>query len=161
MPIYAYIVLDTYPLGNAALPLAAPQTAPTDSQACRLWMRDCEAAGVVLLVPAIAYYEGVRDLFQRRAVAKIARFQNFCFDPARFVPLSSNDLTEAGKLWGQVRRTGQTTADRHALDGDAILAAQVLNLQLPAGQFIVATRNAAHITRFGLPADTWENIPAH
>lgn len=111
-----------------------------------------------MLVPAIAYYEEVRDLFQRRATAKIARFQNFCLDTNRFVPLASEDLTEAGKLWGQLRRTGQTTSDPHALDGDCILAAQVLGLNLPRDEYVVATRNVKHLTRFGLPADEWENI---
>jgi len=128
------------------------------SERCRQWMEDCEAAGTLLLVPAIAYYEEVRDLYQRQAFAKIARFHNFCFDPARFVPLTIDHLTEAARLWGTLRRQGKPTAADKALDGDAILAAQVLSLNLPAGQFIVATRNVDHITRFGLPADEWQNI---
>ena len=95
---------------------------------------------------------------QKKQRLAIARFQNFCFDPVRFIPLTIDHLTEAANLWGQIRRAGLATAERHALDGDAILAAQVLSLNLPAGQFIVATRNASHLTRFGLPADEWQNI---
>ncbi len=63
-------------------------------------------------------------------------------------------------MWGQLRRTGQATSDPHALDGDCILAAQVLALNLPTGEYVVATRNAKHLTRFGLPADEGENIAA-
>lgn len=158
MPVYPYIVLDSYPLGNSIVPLAKPGTIPTSSELCRQWMEDCQAAGSVLLVPAIAYYEEARELEQRQAMSKLARFEAFCFEPTRFIPLTLDDLKTAARLWGQVRRTGQPTADKHALDGDVILAAQVLNLPLPAGRFIIATRNVSHVTRLGLPAEQWENI---
>jgi predicted nucleic acid-binding protein len=155
---YRFIILDAYPLGNAAVAAARPGVMPTDSQQCRQWMIDCELAGSTLLVPAIAYYEEVREMEQRQASGQIARLQNFCFDPVRFVPLTTSHLTEAAKLWGQVRRDGQPTSDRFALDGDVILAAQVLSLGLPNDQYIVATRNAKHLIRFGLPADEWQKI---
>jgi hypothetical protein len=111
-----------------------------------------------MLVPAIAYYEELREFERRQAVHKIERFQAYCFQPGRLIPLTTAHLETAARLWGQMRRAGTPTADDKALDGDAILAAQVLSLNLPAGQFIVATHNAAHITRFGLPADEWQNI---
>jgi len=119
------------------------------------WFR---SAGSVLLVPAIAYYEEVREMEMRQASRQISRLQNFYFDPARFIPLTTDHLTHAAALWGQARRQGQPTSDRHALDGDVILAAQVLSLGLPSGQFIVATRNVQHLVRFGLPAEEWQNI---
>ena len=131
MPHYQYIVLDSYPLGNSVMPLAKPGDLPSHSEACRQWMEDCQAAGTTFIVPAIAYYEEVRELYQRQAFSKIVRFQKFCFEPDRFIPLTLEHLTEAGRLWGQLRRTGQTTSDPHALDGDCILAAQVLALNLP------------------------------
>lgn len=158
MSTYQTIVLDTYPLSNGAIPLARPGANTTESERCRQWMFDCEAAGIGLLVPAIAYYEGVRELYQRQATAKIVRFQRYCFNPTRFVPITPEHLTEAGRLWGQMRRTGKATSDPHALDGDCILAAQVLSLNLPEGEFVVATRNVKHLARFGLPADEWENL---
>ncbi len=151
---YSFIVLDAYPLGNAAVPPASPGAPPTSSQECRQWMIDCERAGSVLLVPAIAYYEEVRETKQRQA----ARLQQFCFDPARFIPLTTAHLTDAAELWGQVRRSGQPTSGRHALDGDVLLAAQVLSLGLSPTQYIVATRNVQHLIRFGLPAEEWQNI---
>lgn len=158
MARYPFIILDAYPLGNAAIAPARPGTPPTSSQQCRQWMTDCERAGSVLLVPAIAYYEEVREMEMRQAVRQIARLQNFCFDPARFIPLTTDHLTEAAKIWGHFRRQGQPTADRHALDGDALLAAQVLSLGLSLSQYRVATRNAPHLSRLGLPAEEWENL---
>ena len=155
---YAFIVLDAYPLGNAALSPARSGDSPTPSQQCRQWMMDCERAGSVLLIPAIAYYEEVREMEMRQAARQIARLQSFCFDPARFIPLTTNHLTAAARLWGQVRRQGQPTSDRHALDGDVILAPQVLSLGLPISQYVVATRNVQHLVRFGLPAEEWQNI---
>jgi len=158
MAAYPFIFLDAYPLGNIAVAPALGGAAPTSSQDCRQWMVDCEASGSVLLVPAIAYYEEVREMEMRQASRQISRLQNFCFDPARFIPLTTDHLTQAAALWGQARRQGQPTSDRHALDGDVILAAQVLSLGLPSGQFIVATRNVQHLVRFGLPAEEWQNI---
>ncbi len=158
MAAYPFIVLDAYPLGNIAVAPTTGGAVPTSSQECRQWMVDCEAAGSVLLVPAIAYYEEVREMEMRQASRQISRLQNFCFDPARFIPLTTDHLTHAAALWGQARRQGQPTSDRHALDGDVILAAQVLSPGLPSGQFIVATRNVQHLVRFGLPAEEWQNI---
>jgi hypothetical protein len=158
MPTYPYIVLDAYPLGNAIIPLAKPGTTPTPSEACRQWMEDCQAAGTIFLVPAIAYYEEARELESRRATAKIARFEAFCFHPTRFIPLILDHLKAATVLWGQMRRSGLTTADRHALDGDVILAAQVLGLGLAPHEYRVATRNVTHLARLGLPADEWHRI---
>jgi len=61
-------------------------------------MLDCEAAGCTILIPAITYYEAVREMYQRQVTAKIARFQAYCFEPTRFVPLTVDHLTEAAKL---------------------------------------------------------------
>ncbi len=158
MPTYRYIVLDAYPLSNAAVTPAHPSTTPNESEQCHQWMIDCEAVGATLIVPAIAYYEGVRELYERKATAKIARFEAFCFNSSRFVPLTVEHLTEAAKLWGRLRNQGVPTADRLALDADAIFAAQVLSLGLPSGDYVVATRNSRHLPRFGLPIEQWENV---
>jgi hypothetical protein len=155
---YRYLALDAYPLGNAAVTHIRRGAALTSSQQCKQWITDCERAGATILVPAIAYYEEVRELELRRATGQIARFQHYCFDSNRFLPLTTKDLSLAAKLWAQVRHAGQPTADRHALDGDAILAAQVLNLGLPTDDVVIVTRNPNHFRRFGLIAEEWENI---
>ena len=94
-----------------------------------------------MLLPAIAYYEEVRDPYQRGAVAKLARFEAYRFHPKRFIDIDHSHLTEAAKLWGALRRTGLPTSDRKALDGDAILAAPVLGLNSPAGELVVAPQS--------------------
>jgi len=47
---------------------------------------------------------------------------------------------------------------RHSLAGDVILAAQVLSLELRAGEYVVATKNVKHLVRLGLDATEWPGI---
>jgi predicted nucleic acid-binding protein len=56
------IILDTGPLSNAVVALARPGKTPTLSEQCRQWIQDCEQAGVQLLIPAVCYYETLREL---------------------------------------------------------------------------------------------------
>lgn len=119
---------------------------------------NCIAAGNSVRVPAIVYYETLRELERLNATAQIVRLKAFCFmDPDRFLPLETIHLEEAAKLWASVRNAGLPTASPEALDGDVILAAQALSLGIPAPNLIVATTNPAHISRF-LAADLWTNI---
>lgn len=108
-------------------------------------------------MPAIAYYEALRELELREAHQQIARLQAFCLQPDRFIPLLTEHLEIAAKLWATARKSGQPTADRHALDGDVILAAQALSLELPTDEFVIATTNPGHLTRF-VPAELWSDI---
>lgn len=109
------------------------------------------------MVPAISYYEALREMELRQATGQIARFKAFCLRPRRFLPLATEDLETAAQLWGQARRAGQPTADPQALDCDVILAAQALSLGVAAPGLIVATTNPAHLSRY-VAADLWTNI---
>lgn len=110
------------------------------------------------MVPAISYYEVLRELEQRQAISQIARLKIFCLQPNRFLPVTTEHLETAAQLWGDSRRAGLPTTDPQALDGDVILAAQALSLSIPAPGLIVATTNPAHIARY-VAADLWTNIP--
>ena len=117
------IVLDSFPLSCMGKLKSDPATV-TDH--CREWVMRCIAADNWVLVPAVAYYETLRELERLNAAAQIARLKAFCFaDPVRLLPLETGCLEEAAKLWGRARNAGRPTADPHALDGDVILAAQV------------------------------------
>ena len=66
-------------------------------------------------------------------------------------------MLKAAELWAAARRAGLPTAPPEALDGDVILAAQVI---LSAGALdvaTVATDNVGHMARF-VDAQPWEQI---
>lgn len=149
------IVLDTFPTSSVSKRTANSQL--TISDKCHQWINDCEAAGHRVLVPAISYYEVLRELEQRQAISQIVRLKAFCLQPQRYIALSNDHLETAARLWGQARRSGLPTADRQALDADVILAAQALNLGITAHGCIVATTNPSHISRY-VSADLWTNI---
>ena len=152
------IVLDTGPLSNSVVSFARPEKAPTVSQQCRQWMSDCEHSGKVLLVPAICYYEVLRELERRKATGKIRRLQEFVFGvPDRFIPLTTHHLEAAARMWGAARNAGVPTASDDALDADVILCAQALSLELASIDYLVATTNAGHLAQF-VPCDEWTSI---
>ncbi|MGO8671245.1 MAG: hypothetical protein ACLQVD_07780 [Capsulimonadaceae bacterium] len=92
------------------------------------------------------------------ARTQIDRLRAFCHATSeRYISLTDAHLEHAAKLWAQIRNAGMTTAGNEALDVDVILVAQVLGLQLPPSEFIIATTNVRHLTRF-VPADDWTNI---
>src|SRR5579872_4456408 len=148
------IVLDTFPTGSVA---KRPSRKPTLSDQCHEWVDACEAAGHTILVPAIAYYEALRELEQRQARSQAERLKAFCLLPDCFIPLTTAHLEHTARLWGQARRAGQPSASDDALDGDVILSAQVLSLGLARSDYIVATTNVGHLVRF-VPADLWTNV---
>jgi hypothetical protein len=154
----AIIVLDTGPLSNCVVRVSSkPGASPSPAQACRQWLTACERGGALILVPAIAYYEVLREIERRAALSQGQRLRQYCFQPDRFIPLTTAQLELAAVLWGQARRTGLPTASAAALDADVILCAQVQSLGLSLGDYVVATTNAGHLTRF-VHAREWPDI---
>jgi predicted nucleic acid-binding protein len=149
-----FIILDAFPASSTG---KRSGKTPTLLDHCRQWIGDCEAAGHIVMVPAVTYYEVLRELELRDAQNQIARLKAFCLHPGRFIPLTTGHLEAAAQLWAKARKTGMSTADPQALDGDVILAAQALSLGLPVSDFIIATTNPGHISRFA-PCDLWTNI---
>lgn len=152
------IVLDTGPLSNCVVPSGLPGEMLTPSQQCRKWIEDCEQSGVLLLVPAICYYETRRELERRNAAAKMKRLEQFVFSIAnRYIPLTTAHLEEAARLWGVARNSGRAMASVDALDADVILCAQALSLGLSPADYVVATTNVSHLSQFVSCAE-WSTI---
>jgi hypothetical protein len=74
-----------------------------------------------------------------------------------YLPLTTQNMQHAAALWAQARKAGVATADQHALDGDVIVCAQALVLGLAPTDYVIATSNVKHISRFAT-ADEWRNI---
>jgi hypothetical protein len=152
------IILDTFPLSSTGKLDPPPGAVPTTLDRCHRWVRDCVAAGHHVVVPAIAYYEALRELERLNATGQIGRLRDFCHAvPGRYLALTDADLNLAAKLWGQARNAGTPTASVDALDGDVILAAQTLSLGVSVQDLIVATTNPGHLSRY-VPAELWTTI---
>ncbi len=152
MSILRAIVLDAGPLG-----LLANSKGPPDSLACHQWVRAYLDTGVEVFIPEIIDYEVRRELIQARLVKSVTALDALQ-NVLDYLALTTSVMRRAAELWAAVRQAGQPTMDRHALDGDVILAAQTLALGYSAEAVVVATTNAGHISRF-VTAKRWQDIP--
>jgi hypothetical protein len=145
------IVLDSGPLGLLANPKSTPRT-----EAMNLWFETLLAGGDVFIIPEIADYEVRRELIQTGATASLRRLDSLQ-ERASYVALTTAAMRQAAILWAQARKRGRPTADRHALDGDVILAAQASFLGDPDTAVIIATENLDHLSQF-TDARRWSDI---
>lgn len=150
-PALRAVLLDTGPLGVLSNPRAS-ETA----LACRAWVGGLTAAGVRVIVPEICDSEVRRELHQARLTGSLRTLDQL-LEVVGYLALDTPMMRHAARLWAEARHRGRPTADRHALDGDVILAAQALALGLPPAAFVVATGNAGHLAQF-VPARDWPEI---
>jgi predicted nucleic acid-binding protein len=134
-----HILLDSYPLGA----LSHPQP---DINIVR-WAAACQTAGHRIYVPEVIDYEVRRELLRARKYSGV-RNLDALKAAFQFLPITNPAMLLAADLWAQSRQSGLPTGDPKKLDIDVILAAQALTLGVPAADLIVATSNAAHISRF-------------
>jgi hypothetical protein len=148
-----YIVLDSTPLG-----LLAQRPGATEADACRQWLANQTAKGLRAVVPEIIDYEVRRELIRAGKSTSVTRLDRFLTSPpVDYVPITTGAMRLAADLWAKARRQGTPTSHPHALDVDVILSAQVLAAGMHPTDFIVATGNVAHLSRF-VPAALWSNI---
>ena len=143
------VLLDAGPLGLVTSPKLSPQ-----SMACNQWLQSLLLDGVHILVPEIADYEVRRELLRARKMKGVQRLDDL-IEIVGYLPLTTAVMRDAAELWAQVRQSGLPTADRHALDGDVILAAQARSI--PADDVVVATTNVGHLARL-VDAALWTDI---
>lgn len=148
------IILDTFLASSTG---KRPSNTPTLLDQCHQWIDNCEAAGHTVMVPAVVYYEALRELKLLAATSQIKRLKEFCLHPDRFISLTTAHLEVAAQLWASARKSGKPTADPHALDGDVILSAQALSLGLTISDYVIATTNIRHLAQF-VPCELWTNI---
>lgn len=148
-----FIALDSGPLGLLMQRRGVPV-----ADACRAWLADRMRGGARFLVPEIADYEVRRELLRLGFAPALARLDAFnAALPDRYLPLNTAAIRRAAELWADVRRRGLPTADPKELDGDVIIAAQVMNSGLPLHDVAIATSNPVHLGRF-IDADLWTNL---
>ena len=149
----ATVVLDSGPLG-----LILQRRDVAAAEACRRWLRGVLASGRQVIVPEVADYEVRRELLRIGRPSAVAALDAFADEvPGRYLPLTTAAMRRAAELWADVRRLGLPTADRHALDGDVILAAQVLTSGREPADVVVATTNLGHLARV-VHASLWTEV---
>lgn len=137
------IVLDAGPLGRIAH--------PRPNKEIILWLQTILSAGATVIVPEITDYEVRRNLLLAGLTLSVERLDALK-ESLVYLPLQTEVMLKAAGLWAEARKLGQPTADPKALDGDVILAAQVLSV---GG--IIATENVGHLSRF-VEAYHWTDI---
>jgi predicted nucleic acid-binding protein len=105
-------------------------------------------------VPEIADYELRRELLRANKLRGLTNLENFIVQ-TKYLPITTAAMRQAAQFWAQSRQQGRPTAGDRNIDADAILAAQALIFGV--SDFIIATTNVKHLTRF-VPADLWQNI---
>ncbi len=147
------IVLDATPFG---LLTQKPNAARADE--CREWLASKSRMGLRILVPEVVDYELRRELLRSGKADSIRRLDRLISSPiVSYIPITTEAMRRAAQLWARARQHGIPTAHPHALDVDVIIAAQVLETGLMPAEFVVATSNAAHLSRF-VPAESWATI---
>jgi predicted nucleic acid-binding protein len=147
------VVLDAGPTGTATDDPAKRATAR-----CLAWLSALDLAGTEVVIPAIADYEVRRELIRAGAIDGVARLDAFRL-AATFLPITVAAMDRAAEFWAIVRNLGKPTADPHALDADAILAAQASLCGGPGDEVLIATTNVGHLARFpGVDARPWDTI---
>jgi predicted nucleic acid-binding protein len=144
------VFLDSGPLGLVVHPKA------DKSRSCVEWLLSCLRAGMRICLPEIADYEVRRELLRLESVSSLAKLDELK-EKIEYVPLNTGAMLQAAELWAQARRDGRPTADPHALDGDVILCAQARLTVDEADDFVVATTNVGHLSRF-VSAKHWSDI---
>lgn len=143
------VLLDATPLGVLANPNVTLKT-----RFASAWLAGLVAAGHRVVVPEIADYEVRRELIRHTRTHSIARLDSLAVTLV-YLPLTTAVMRLAADLWADARLVGRPTAPDPALDGDVILAAQMLTLADSTA--IIATGNPAHLSRFA-PAADWPSI---
>jgi predicted nucleic acid-binding protein len=142
------VLLDSGPLGM----LARYQPDP----ALKSWVRTLLQGGSRLGIPEIADYEVRRELLLARLQTSLSAL-NALQAELDYLQITTPVMREAASLWAEARQQGVATADRHALDGDVILAAIARLLIADGHDVVVATTNIGHLARF-VPAQLWHAI---
>ncbi len=117
-----------------------PSAKSIQTQDCQQWVRRLYQLGSTIVIPEIADYEVRRELLRSSRSKSIELLDQLKLNML-YLPITTDSILSAAQLWAIARQTGQSTADPFALDGDVILAAQVIDAFGSDENVIVATTN--------------------
>jgi len=137
------IVLDSGTLGRVCHPRPHREVA--------VWLERLLSEGASVYIPEIADYEVRRELI-RAGLRKSTDRLDALKLALNYLPINTDVMIEAARLWAEARNRGTPTADPKSLDADVILAAQALQINA-----LVATDNVGHLGLF-VEAMDWRLI---
>jgi predicted nucleic acid-binding protein len=143
------VLLDSGPIGLITNPNQSPA-----SIACTNWLQTISTVGIRVIIPEITDYEVRRELLRSNKVKGIKRLDEL-IELVEYLPITTAAMRQAAIFWAQARQQGQPTAGGKTIDGDMILAAQAMTLNV--ADVVIATTNVGHLSRF-VRADLWQNI---
>ncbi|WP_309739520.1 MULTISPECIES: PIN domain-containing protein [unclassified Chamaesiphon] len=143
------VLLDSGPIGLITNPNRSPASA-----ACTNWIQTISTAGVRVIIPEITDYEVRRELLRSNKAKGIKRLDEL-IELVEYLPITTAAMRQAAIFWAEARQQGQPTAGDKTIDGDMILAAQAMTLNV--ADVVIATTNVGHLSRF-VRADLWQNI---
>lgn len=158
------IALDSGPLGDIVNPNDNPHT-----RKIRLWMRSHIDAGDDFLLPEIADYEVRRSEILQVLIAPfgpcISHAALYLLDQLKsqieYLPLTTGSMIQAAELWAETQKGKSSVSPK--LDGDAILAGQVIVRSNNTDRIVIATMNLKDflVMNFSTPlvtAQEWDKI---
>jgi predicted nucleic acid-binding protein len=143
------ILLDAGPIGLITNPKLSDE-----SLACAKWLQRLIFSGNRVIIPEITDYEVRRELLRANKFKGIARLDELT-QLVEYLPITTTAMRQAALFWAQARQQGQPTAGDKTIDGDIILVAQAVTLNV--ADVAIATTNVGHLSRF-VTADLWQNI---
>jgi predicted nucleic acid-binding protein len=143
------MMLDAGPLGLITNPKLSPE-----SEACTQWLQTHITSGSRVIIPEIADYEVRRELLRANKTKGISRLDDLA-QSIEYLPITTAAIRKAAILWAEARQQGQPTAGDKTIDGDMILVAQAITLEIP--DIVIVTTNVGHLSRF-ITAELWQNV---
>lgn len=149
------LLLDT----NALIRLCHPKRNPEIKAWLQGWLSHAQRGGdVEIFISAAADYEARRGVLWKLdkhpdEPKALARLDQLC-ELLDICPISEGVLRRASRFWSEARKGGYSTASERDIDWDVIIAAQAADLTA-----VVVTSNAGHISRYGVDARDWRDIP--
>ncbi len=143
------VVLETNTLGRLVSPGRHPEILS--------WFEQMREAGHIFILPEIADYELRRELTRIESKSLPCLDALALLDGVYYALLSTPVMRRAAMLGAEARRAGKPSADKHALDGDVILASTAQLFEADGRQVLVATDNVKHLERW-VPAIRWWEI---
>ena len=136
--------------------------ASAENNAVKDWMFALLDNGDIVVLPEIADYEVRRELIRADKLKGIESLDLLKIT-LEYLPIDTETMLDASRLWAQARKIGKPATNNLALDGDMILIAQARAAtrlwadESTNGHTIIATTNIKHLANF-CDARLWRDI---